>query len=133
MRIVHGMPPRRASVIPEELDKEDPDEIVIRMLCRRKWLFAPWDSKHAQHRRHFRIMLLAMMVYENVYIPFQAAFRVPTGLGGRLEIPVVQLFLQYGIDACFWLDMIITFNTILVSPPEEGSQYITSRLAIASR
>ena len=79
---------------------------IVKRMC----LLPPLGSKHGVLRARWSKMLLLLALYEASYVPFMAAFRMPT-TNSVFELPLPMLFAQWVIDALFWVDVLLMFRT----------------------
>lgn len=105
-------------------EEEDPDREIYKNLWRRRRLLPPKGSQYSKRHR-WRTFLLVLVAYEQIYIPLQLAFQLPRPAAGEeFQLPIFQLLLQYTIDVCFMIDMLLVFRTTLLGRPEDGSPII---------
>jgi len=115
-----------------EEEKNDPQVDIFRNLQKQKRLLPPDGSPYAKKRTYWRRLLLILLLYDSLAMPFQCAFWDELE-PSPYELPVAQCVLVYVIDILFWVDMAIRFRTTYVSSIEEGNELITDPKLIAKR
>ena len=114
---------------------EDPEKELYQNLWNHERLLPPYSSLvHGRPLRRWSRFVMALALYEAIYIPLQLFFREPIDLDvGEFRMPVAQIVLQYLIDCCFWFDICLRFNTTYISRAVEGNELVTDRQKIAQR
>ena len=107
--------------------KDDAETEMFLNVWRQQRLLPPYGSRvHGRRLRQWCWFLMVLALYEVVYIPLQLAFQEPRGLDGALQLPALQLAIQYMIDVCFLFDILVRFRTLYVSGPHEGNELGTA-------
>ena len=127
-RVASSVTPGTAN--PED---EDPDREIFKNLWKQRWLLPPPESRYT-NRRLWHKLLLYFTAYEQIYIPLQLSFHLPSPAPGEpFQLPIIQLILQYLIDACFLLEVVLQFRTTYLGRAEEGSVVMSDTKDIAQR
>ena len=86
----------------EQDDVEDADLAIARQLWKNDKLLPP-ISNRTPFRKAFNSFLTICMVYTGLFAPLFAGFQIPYN--------PVQLTVDYLVDLCFWVDIILNFRT----------------------
>lgn len=121
--------------------EDDPEHERYHNLWRQQRLIPPYHALiHGLPLRRWSHTLMLLATYELIYIPMQLAFQEPRhvhdaalpGAEAVFCLPNGQIALQYLIDLCFLLDIMIRFRTMYISNDEyHTNELVTSPQEIA--
>ena len=109
------------------------DRAFFTHLLKTQHLLAPLGSPLAPRRRKWMLLLLVLMTFEAVYIPVMAAFQLPLGADGTFFLPVAMVFIQWGVDILFWIDIALMFRTTTQGQTLDAQDVLMDKKEIAQK
>ena len=115
-------------------ERDDPEYELYQNIWKTARLLPPATSRvHGRNVRKWSYFLFLIASYEMIYIPLQFAFQEPRLADGSFCLPAGQLALQYLIDACFFVDIVVHMHTMYISGADEGNELVTDARRIRRR